>query len=82
MAENWLRCRVAKGMFSNERVIVVDVKGNGSIEELVPEDSVKEEGEEGYVSVRVFDGENGPWAELPTTYRRAIPIEEDQLEPA
>ena len=77
--EQWLRCRVFKGMFSNERTIVVRVKGNGSVEFIVPQSSVQENNDEGRVRVTVVNRADAKWAVIPTAYRESVPIEEAEL---
>ena len=77
----WLKCCVVQGMFTNERIIIVHIRGNGSIEEFVPEDEVSGEGVDGRVKVRLFHQDERPWVVLPTPYGKTIPIEEDQLIP-
>ncbi|MEE9598024.1 MAG: hypothetical protein V3V96_14720 [Acidiferrobacterales bacterium] len=73
---------MSEGMFSNERVIILQIKGSGSIEEFVPADDVQGEGHEGRVRVHVVDREDGPWAVLPTSYRKTVPVDEGQFAPA
>jgi hypothetical protein len=81
MAQQWLKCRVSEGMFSNERVIVFRGKGNDSIEEFVPADMVEvREGQEGRVRVFIVTRDDGPWAILPTPYSKTVPIDKEQLE--
>lgn len=69
-------------MFSDERTVVVRTRGNGDIEHFVPSNKVEGEGDGGRVQVTVVDRVDGAWAELPTPYRRAVPVEQDQLIPA
>jgi hypothetical protein len=80
--KQWLKCDVKDGMFSDERTIIVHVKGNGSVEHFVPEGVVKIDGDSGFVSVDVLRRGDSTWVELPTSYGRAIPVDENQLTPA
>ncbi len=77
----WLRCKVYRGIFSDEVVIEIEVPGSGVITGFVPKDSVRvEEGtEEGQVQVDVYTLEDGKWAVLPTTGRDAIPVQESDF---
>lgn len=78
----WLKCHVSKGMFSNERAIVVRRKGNGTLEFFVPQVAVRGEGEGGRVEVSVIDRQGAKWAVLPTPYKESIPVDEEELVPA
>lgn len=81
MTQQWLKCSVSKGMFSNERVIIFNIKGNGSLEEFVPADKVEGQGKNGRVKVRVITRDDGQWAVLPTPYGKTVPVEPAQLAP-
>lgn len=78
----WLRCSVSEGMFSNERVIIVRRKGNGSVEFFVPQESVQGKGDNGRVQVEIFERPDSKWAVLPTPYRDSIPVDEAELVPS
>ena len=78
----WLKCRVSKGMFSNERTISVRRKGNGIQEFFVPQSAVDTEGDAGRVKVLVIERLDVKWAVLPTPYRESIPVDEDDVIPA
>lgn len=82
MSQRLLKCRVSGGMFSNERVIIVRRKGNGSVEFFVPQESVQGEGEDGRVRVEVLVRPDSTWAVLPTTYRDSIPVDDEELVPS
>ena len=81
MAEQWLRCSVLKGMFSDELAIVYEFKQNGGKPEkssfFVPRDKVVES--EGKVRVRVVRQGDTAWAILPTENQAMIPIDEADL---
>lgn len=79
MAQQWLKCNVSEGMFSNERVIAFNMRGNGSLEEFVPADKVEGQGKDGRVKVRVITRDDGQWAVLPTPYSETVPVELTQL---
>jgi hypothetical protein len=66
-------------MFSNERRITVATKGGKPIEEFVPADAVGREGADGLVKVVAVTRRDGLWAELPTVYRRTVPVIRGQL---
>jgi hypothetical protein len=83
MTEQWLKCRVYKGMFSDELAVKVSsLKGNDT-SVFVPKAAV--EGvvdDEGKVRVRVFREGKTAWAVLPTETRTTIPVREADLMPA
>ena len=78
----WLKCHVLKGMFSDERTIIVRRKPNGTVEFFVPQSAVRGEGDAGRVEVTIIEREGAKWAVLPTPYKESIPVEEDELIPA
>jgi hypothetical protein len=80
----FLRCRVSKGMFSNERVIELKLK-NGKILTFVVESSdVTEANTSGCGAVKVWVNieEGDRWAMLPTPQRDLVRFEESDLVPA
>lgn len=79
MGQQWLKCNVSKGMFSNERVIAFNMRGSGLMEYFVPADTVEGQGQDGRVKVRVITHNDGPWAVLPTPYSKTVPVEPTQL---
>jgi hypothetical protein len=81
MWEQWLRCRVVKGMFSDELAITYQPRGATSATSVfVPKDLVLGEiDNEGKVKVMVFRQENIAWAVLPSAQQTVIPIDEADL---
>ncbi len=82
MTQQWLKCRVSKGMFSAERVITLNNKCGGLVCEFVPADQVQGQGKSGRVKVSVFTRDGVLWAVLPTVYSESVAIEPTQLVPA
>ncbi len=83
MSHSWLRCRVFKGMFSDERAIVFPLKSGVSSSAFVPKSAVRGEiDQEGKVRVEVFRDNGTIWAVLPTDDRESIPVRETDLAPA
>lgn len=63
--QSWLKCKVHKGMFSDELAVAVDtLSGDASF--FVPRDDVMGSvGQEGRVRVHVFEEGGATWAALP-----------------
>jgi hypothetical protein len=75
MGRQWLKCRILKGMFSDERVVVVQRFDGKATSAFVPISSVRGSVEqEGQVEVDVFADRGGTWAVLPTEYRETLPV--------
>lgn len=80
MMEQWLKCIVFKGMFSDELAIRVSLKRGRWTSCFVPKDKVDGRiGEEGKVKVEVFKRGGTTWAVLPTEYSEAYPVNEADL---
>jgi hypothetical protein len=81
VAEQWLKCRVLKGMFSDERVVVVNEQRD-RMSFFVPSSKVRGGiDEDGEVQVRVFSAGNTTWAVIPTEDTETIPIDRAELNP-
>ena len=75
MERKWLRCHILKGMFSDERVVVVNRIDGKSTSAFVPTNAVRGRvDEEGQVEVDVFADRGATWAVLPTEYRETLPV--------
>lgn len=75
MATQWMKCKVHKSTFSNERVI--ELKDRDFV---VPADKVKgEPGGSGQVEVKVFSRPDGIWVEVPSANSKVIPIDDPDL---
>jgi hypothetical protein len=80
MRKYWLNCQVLKGMFSDERTVVVRRKGNGTIEFIVSETFVNDtDPKGGKVQVTVIERGGTKWAVLPTSYSESIPVDDSEL---
>lgn len=77
----WLRCHdIGNGMFSDERTITIQERGNGRIDFNVLVADVREEDPAVRVKAGQIDGEW--WAIIPTPQPETIPIEVCELLPA
>jgi len=82
MRRSWLKCQVLKGMFSDERTVIVRRKDNGTIEFIVSETFVNDtDPDAGKVEVTVIERGGQKWAVLPTSYRESIPVDDSELVP-
>ncbi|MEX2212618.1 MAG: hypothetical protein WD768_00725 [Phycisphaeraceae bacterium] len=70
MSEDWLKCDISEGMFSDERAVTY-----GDMSVFVPEDSVDNEA----VKVMTFEDEGGIFAVLPTSDRAIIAVKKSDL---
>jgi hypothetical protein len=84
MFEKWLRCRIFKGMFSDELAVQIMQKGEPQeFSVFVPKDKVQGRIDaEGRVRVRVFHRGDVAWAVLPTENQTTVPVDESQLSAA
>ena len=80
MAERWLRCEIRKGMFSDERVVVIRVSTGESASFFVPQEWVMgSEGQEGQVKVRAFKEDSRAWAIVPNESQTVLAVDESQF---
>lgn len=79
MSEGWLKCKILKGMFSDEKAMVYPAESATSSSFFVPKDKVREG--DGTVHVRVFHEGNTVWAVVPAESQPVIPIDEKDLTP-
>lgn len=77
MAQFWLRCQVAKGMFSDEVTVIVQSQDGEEISAFVPRERVEEAN--GRVKVRVFDEKGGRFAVLPNENQTVVGIRDSEL---
>ena len=79
MSNRWLRCRIFRGMFSDELAIQYPPEG-GAPAYFVPRETVRGEHDGiGSVSVRVYCAGPTHWAVLPTEHQQAVRIQEGDL---
>ncbi|HSZ59319.1 MAG TPA: hypothetical protein VK797_26995 [Tepidisphaeraceae bacterium] len=81
MWEQWLRCRIVKGMFSDELAITYLPRGaTNATSVFVPKDFVNGDiNQEGKVKVMVFREGDSAWAVLPSAQKMVIPVDEADL---
>lgn len=83
MTETWLKCTVAKGMFSGELVVVFKSETGEVLSVFVPKEAVEGEiGHEGKVKVRAFDDKGKRWVVLPTPTADTVSVADENLVPA
>jgi hypothetical protein len=76
----WLKCKVVKGMFSDELTVVVRTLGGEDVAVFVPRDQVQEGS--GRVKVRVSEASGHTMAVLPDANQSVIDVNASQLTPA
>ena len=81
--ERWLRCLVDKGMFNDEMAVTYPPEGTPLHSVFVPiEEVAGNPGEKGHVRVQVFTRAGSMIAILPTNYRDAVTVAEQDLSDA
>jgi len=80
MFEQWLRCNIFKGVFSDEVTVQIQPKEGKPSAFIVSRDQVVGEYDRaGQVRVRVYQEGSTSWAVLPTDNRTIIPVDESEL---
>jgi hypothetical protein len=83
MNENWLRCTVFSGVFSDEVAVQVTPKEGDHVAFIVARNQVVgDHNQTGKVRVRVYRKGQTAWAILPTENQAVIPVNESDLVPA
>jgi hypothetical protein len=77
---NWLKCTVAKGMFSDEFTVVVRTRSGESVSVFVPRDCAEELGSR--VKVRVSERSGHNFAVLPNDNQTVVDVDSADLVPA
>jgi len=77
MTDSWLRCKILKGMFSDESTMVYPPESATASSFFVPKDKVRER--DGTVRVRVFHEGETVWAVLPAESQPIIAVNEEDL---
>jgi hypothetical protein len=82
MSEQWLKCQVFKGMFSDEKAVLYRF-GQLNVSVFVPKDCVEVDAEpEGRVKVRVFERDGTVWAVFPNSQSAVAAVNNADLVPA
>ena len=80
MFEQWLTCRILRGMFSDEMVVEVRSKEGQTAFFFVPKDRVMGAPEEtGKVKVQTFRRGQNTWVVLPTENHETISVQDGDL---
>ncbi|HMU41023.1 MAG TPA: hypothetical protein PKE31_18605 [Pseudomonadota bacterium] len=76
----WLKCKVVKGMFSDELTVIIQALDGETISAFVPRDRVEcSEPSVGRVKVRVFDSTGQKFAVLPNETQTILSVHESAL---
>ena len=78
MSEEWLRCVVQKGMFSDEQLVLIVTATGESVAFFVPKDQIREN----RVRVRSFSENSRRWAVVPNENQSIVAVEDSELVPA
>jgi hypothetical protein len=76
----WLKCKITKGMFSDEYTVIVRTRGGENVSVFVPKDAAEEL--QGRVKVRVAERMGNIIALLPDEHRSVIDVESSDVVPA
>ena len=79
MSERWLRCEIRKGMFSDERVIVITTPTGEVAAFFVPREWVEGTDRDGRVKVRTFKEDSRAWAIVPNESQTIVAVDESQF---
>ena len=80
MAKGQLKCQVLKGVFSDERTIVLQLWDGDRYSAWVPSSEVTGEiDHEGAVNVDVYRDQEATWAVLPTEYRDMVAVKAEDV---
>jgi hypothetical protein len=80
MSEEWLKCRVFKGMFSDERAVVFRLKSGEDYSAFVSESKVIGNiNEEGKLRVKVFRNNGSILVQIPTDQPEVMAVQGQDL---
>jgi hypothetical protein len=80
VTDKWLRCQIAKGMFSDEKAVTYSSRDGTKISVFVPEKFVEPISEStGRVKVSVFTKGSQTWAVLPNDSRDEVLVGNDDI---
>ena len=75
MEETWLRCRIDRGMFSDELTVIVTAANGEPMSVFIPREFVQGNAPgEGRVRVRIVREDQFAWAVLPDDNQTQLPI--------
>lgn len=78
MSKRWVRCRVQKGMFSDELVVVIRTHGGEDEAFFVPKSEVSfDDSQAG--SVRVSTYSESPWAVVPNAEQTLVAVDQSEF---
>ena len=75
----WLKCKITKGMFSDEYTVIVRTRSGESISVFVPKEAAEQQ--QGRVKVRVAERAGHTVALLPDEHQSVIDVESSDLIP-
>ena len=76
----WLKCKIGKGMFSDEFTVTVHTLTGEAIAVFVPKQSANDE--KSLVQVKTFDQQGRTIAILPDEHQSVIDVKAADLQPA
>jgi hypothetical protein len=76
----WLKCKIAKGMFSDEVTVIVRTRGGEEVSVFVPKNATEEA--QSRVKVRVAECEGRSIAWLPDEHQSVVDVDSADLQPA
>ena len=80
MSDRWLRCVIRKGMFSDEKTVVIRILSGEDASFFVPREWVQGvEDHEGQVKVRAFHDNSLAWAVVPDETQSIVAVDESQF---
>ena len=76
----WLRCKIDKGMFSDEFTVTVQSRSGEAIAVFVPKQAADDQ--KNLVQVKAFEDEGKTIAVLPDEHRSVVDVRDCDLQPA
>jgi len=76
----WLKCKITKGMFSDEYTVIVRTRSGENVAVFVPKDDAQ--ADNGRVRVKVSEESGHAIAVLPDANRSVIDVDASELMPA
>ena len=76
----WLKCKIDRGMFSDEFTVTVHTRTGEAIAVFVPKDAADDQ--KNLVKVRAFEEQGKTMAVLPDEYQSVVDVSATDLQPA
>lgn len=75
----WLKCKIDKGMFSDEFTVTVQTRTGEAVAVFVPKGAADDQ--KGLVKVKASEGEGGALAVLPDEHQSVVDVSGTDLQP-